>query len=333
MDMVRIGLVGCGAFGESHLRTFRAIERAHVAAAYDIDTDRARRVASEHGIPRVCDSLEEICALPELDAIDVVTSEAEHRDPVTRALRAGKHVFVEKPIATTLADAAAMVEAAEQSERILMVGQILRFETKYAMLKDEVAAGNLGDIVSMHARRNRPKSLLPLYNRTHPALENCIHDIDLMLWYAGRPVRRVRGYNRYATARKNPDTFWGFLEFEGGAVGVVETIWMLPEAAGITLDDAFQLIGTRAVGNIQLLPGAYNILRESGYHVPDFSYDPLVANTARGALREELAYFCEAVADGRECTAITPAEAKRALQVVLALIESAEKDKDVEVAD
>lgn len=332
MDRVRIGLVGCGAFGESHLQTYRAIERAQVAAAYDIDRERAQRVAAEYGIPRVCHSLEEICGLAELEAIDVVTPEAEHRVPVTRALAAGKHVFVEKPIATALADAAAMVDAAAQSGRILMVGQILRFETKYAMLKDEVSAGSLGDIVSMHARRNRPKSLLPLYNRTHPALENCIHDIDLMLWYTGRRVQRVRGYNRYATGRSNPDTFWGVLEFEGGAIAVVETIWMLPEAAGIMLDDAFQLVGTRGVANIHLLPGAYNILRETGYHVPDFSYDPRVAKTARGALREELAYFCECVANGRPCTAITPAEAAQAVQVVLALIESAANGKDVEIA-
>ena len=332
MDRVRIGLIGCGAFGESHLQTFRALERAQVAAVYDIDGPRARHVAQEYGIPRVCESLEEICSLPELDAVDVVTSEVEHREPVTRALAAGRHVFVEKPIATTLADCAAIVDAAAQAGRILMVGQILRFETKYAMLKDEVAAGNLGSIVSMHARRNRPKNLLARYNRTHPALENAIHDIDLMLWYMGQPVRRVRGYQRYATGRKNPDTFWGILEFEGGAIGVVETIWLLPPAAGIMLDDAFQMIGTQAVANIQLLPGAYNILRETGYHVPDFSYDPRVAHTARGALREELNYFCECVANGRQCTAITPAEAVRAIQVVLALIESAETGKDVEIS-
>ena len=75
-----------------------------------------------------------------------------------------------------------------------MVGQILRFETKYAMLNDEIVSGRLGKAVSMHARRNRPKSLLPLYGRTHPALENCIHDVDLMLWYTGQPVRKVRGF-------------------------------------------------------------------------------------------------------------------------------------------
>ena len=85
-----------------------------------------------------------------------------------------------------------------------MVGQILRFETKYSMLNDEIVSGRLGKAVSMHARRNRPKSLLPLYGRTHPALENCIDDVDLMLWYVGQPVRKVRGFARHATRGSTP---------------------------------------------------------------------------------------------------------------------------------
>ena len=288
MDRVRIGLIGCGAFGESHLQAFRAIGRAQVAAAFDVDRARAERVAAEYGIPRVCASLEEILTLAELDCLDVVTSEAEHRVAVVGGLEAGKHVFVEKPIATSLEDGAAMIETARRTGRNLMVGQILRFETRYAMLRDEIGKGRLGEMVSMHARRNRRKSLLPVYGRTHPALENCIHDVDLMLWYHPRPVRRVRAWHRNTTGGKNPDTFWGVLEFEGGALGVVETIWLLPES-GIGLDDSFQAIGSRAVANINLLPGAFNILGEEGYEVPDTRLRPSGwRKSARSAARGTL---------------------------------------------
>ena len=330
MDRVRIGLVGCGNFGESHLQAFRAVPAAEVAAVYDTDRGRAERIAAAFGIPRICGSLQEICALPDVSAIDVVTPEHLHAEPVQVAVAAGKHVFVEKPLATDLGDCSKMMEAAAAGERILMVGQILRFETKYAILKDEVASGKLGTPVSMHARRNRPKSLLPLYGRTHPALENAIHDVDLMLWYTGQRVRRVRGYARRATGRQHPDTFWGVIDFAGDAIGVVETIWLLPDA-GVMLDDAFQFIGTAGVANLQLHPGALSIMKEGGYYVPDVAYDPRVGGAARGALRDELAYFCECVASGRLPEMITPVEAKRALRVVLALIESAETGRDVEI--
>jgi UDP-N-acetylglucosamine 3-dehydrogenase len=332
MDKVRIGLVGCGNFGESHLQAFRAVPQAQVAAVFDTDRDRAQRIAGQFGISKICGSLQEICGLPDLAAIDVVTPEHTHLESVRTALGAGKHVFVEKPLATNLQDCSAMIEAAESAGRFLMVGQILRFETKYAMLNDEIVSGRLGKPVSMHARRNRPKSLLPLYGRTHPALENCIHDVDLMLWYTGRPVQKVRGFARHATGGKHPETFWGVMEFEGGAIGVVETIWMLPEA-GIMLDDAFQFVGTEGVANLQLYTGALSILRNDGYHLPDVSYDPRVGGTARGALRDELAYFCECVQSNQAPRVITAIEAKRAVRVILALIESGESGQDVEITD
>ena len=117
--------------------------------------------------------------------------------------------FVEKPLATNLVECDAMIAASRTAGCFLMIGHILRFETKYAMLKDEIASNRLGKAVSMHARRNRPKSLLVLYGRTHPALEIFIHDVDLMLCYVNAPVRQVRGYARHATGRKHPETFWG----------------------------------------------------------------------------------------------------------------------------
>ena len=169
MDRVKIGLIGCGNFGESHLQAFRAIPAAEVIAVYDTDPDRARLMQSRFGIPGVCSSVQEMCAIPGLAAVDVVTTEHAHLEPTRLALQSGKHVFVEKPLATNLEDASAMIEAACSAGRFLMVGQILRFETKYAMLKDEIESGRLGRPVSMHARRNRQKSLLTTYGRTHPA--------------------------------------------------------------------------------------------------------------------------------------------------------------------
>ncbi len=331
MNQVRIGLVGCGLFGESHLMGFRAVPGAEVAAVYDVDSARAREMARVFSIPRVCDSLDELCSLPELDAVDVVTPEELHLEPVAKAIERGKHVFVEKPLATDLEHCSQMIRAANEAGRILMVGQLVRFETKAAMLKDEVASGRLGNVVSMHARRNRPKALLERYGRTHPVVENSIHDIDLMLWYTGRPVRRVRGYDRKAIATRHADTFWGIIEFEGGPIGVVETIWLLPKPAGVLLDDAFQLIGDQGIANMALFPGSLSFWRDTGFEIPDIGYDPRVHGAALGALRDELAYFCDCVRNGRKPEIITAVEAKNAVRVAMALMESARLDKDVEI--
>jgi len=325
MDTVRIGLVGCGNYGISHLETLAPIAGVEVAGVFDIDRARAESAAARFSIPRVCGSLEELCGLDGLHGVDVVSTENAHAEPVLAAIAHGLHVFVEKPLAMDLGECAQMIEAAREADRILMVGHLLRFETKYALIKREIDAGRMGRIVSMHARRNRCKSLLPVYGRTHPAMENSVHDVDLMLWYAGRPVERVRGFGRKATGGRHDDTFWGVLEFAGGAVGVVETIWMLPEEAGVQCDDGFQLIGTRGAANLELFPGPLSFWREDGHHVQDVSYGSI--------LRDELIHFRDCVRTGRHPDIITATEAMRAVRVVLALIESARLGRDVEIGN
>lgn len=332
MEEVKIGLVGCGLFGESHLQAFRAVRGVKIAAVYDIDQARMERISREFGIPKICGSVEEICGLPELDAIDVVAPEHLHFASVMLALKNGKHVFVEKPFALDLGQCEAMIAAAAAANRFIMVGHILRFETKYAMLKDEIVNGRIGKIVSMHARRNRPKSLLSRYGRTHPALENCIHDIDLMLWYTQSRVTRVRGYGRSATGGVHHDTFWGVLEFESGALGVVETIWLIPPSAGVMLDDALEVIGDAGVANIRLIPASLELWLEDGPQIPDVGYDPRVAASARGALREELTYFRDCVLDNRPPSIIQAKEAMTAVEVALALVESARLGKEIDIA-
>src|SRR6202023_372625 len=105
------------------------------------------------------------------DAVSVVTTEDQHLEPVLSALEHGKHVFVEKPLATRLADAEKMLEAARQTDLILMPGHILRFETKYATVKEKLQSGRLGRIVSIYAKRNRPKWQGSIYKRTPLVLE------------------------------------------------------------------------------------------------------------------------------------------------------------------
>ena len=93
------------------------------------------------------------------------------------------------------------------------------------------------------------------------------------------------------------------------------------------------MVGTRGVGDLHLAPGALSFWREDGYEVPDVSYDPRVMDSARGALREELAYLCDRVADGRAPELNTGADGRRAVRVALALIESAAAGVDVAIED
>lgn len=328
---LRVGLVGCGAFAESHLTAFAGIPFVQVTAVTDVVAERARKVAERHKVPRIARDFREICSLKEVDAVSVVTTEDQHLEPVLAAFENGKHVFVEKPMATRLGDAEKMLAAARKAGLILMPGHILRFETRYATVKEQLDSGRLGRIVSIYARRNRPKCQGAIYKRTPLVLETAIHDIDAMLWYTGKKIQSVRAYDVCAEPGKGVDLTWAVLKFEGGALGVLETMWLMPDKTPF-LDDFLQIIATSGIANIDVLNSGLTIWRDDGAEAPDVSYEPRLRGSAYGALREELTYFARCVLEGREPSLLTAEEGVEALRVGLAVAESGRTDREVEVA-
>jgi predicted dehydrogenase len=324
MDTVRVGLIGVGAFGESHLIAYRSLPYARIQAICDANASRVQAVAKQYDIAHWYTDFHDMLREAELDAVSVATPEDAHLAPVLAALQAGKHVLVEKPIATSLDEAEQMVTAARSSGRYLMPGHILRFETRYALVKEQLAAGELGKLVSIAARRNRPKSLAKTYLRTHGVLEASIHDLDVILWYAGDRVKRVQALQRNTGGYPHPDATWAWLEFEGGVVATVENMWLNPDQAGVSLNDAMQVTGTRGIAHLDMVNAGLGLWREGGYLQPDVSYEPRVRGEMFGALKEEIAYFARCVLEGRPPAVVTAEEGVEALRVALAIIKAAE---------
>ena len=154
-ERIRLGFVGAGFMGQLvHLPNFTEMAGCEVVALADRRPRLARLVADRYGIPGVCGSHEELCADASIDAIVQITSDDAHAPVAIDALNAGKHVYLEKPMATNLSDAHRMVEAAERNGRQLMVGYMKRFDTGVEMARsiiDELkSSGELGTIT--HAR-------------------------------------------------------------------------------------------------------------------------------------------------------------------------------------
>lgn len=331
MKDIKLGIIGCGLFGQSIIEAWEGVPYAQVEAICDIDPKTVRAVSKKYRIGKTCTDFRQLCKLPELDAICVVTTEDRHRAPTVAALESGKHVFCEKPFATNLADAEAMMKTAEKTGLNLMIGHLLRFETRYAMAKEEIAAGKIGRIISMQARRNRWKDLYLTYSRQPLFLENSIHDIDLMLWYAKDKVKNVRGFTRQTRKGKNPDVNWGILEFSRGAIACVETTWLLPGESGVLMNDEMQIIGEKGVIDIDISPTGLSLWSNKGFQSYDIGYDSRYRGQANGALLSELSYFGECISKGKTIRLVTPSEAYDALEVALALTKSAKAGKDVKI--
>lgn len=327
MDSVRVGLIGVGAFGESHLIAYRSLPYVSIAAICDVNSARVQEIARQYGISRWYTDYRKMLQEADLDAVSVTTPEDAHLAPVLAGIEAGKHVLVEKPIATRLEEAEQMVAAARKQGIFLMPGHILRFETHYALVKDQLDAGELGKLVSISARRNRPKSLAKTYLRTHGVLEASIHDLDVILWYTCDRVKRVHALERNLSGYPNSDATWAWLEFEGGAVATVENMWLNPDGAGVGLNDAMQVTGTRGIAHIDFVNSGLSFWRDSGFAQADASYEPRVRGEMFGALKEEISYFARCVLEKRPPTIVTAEDGVEALRVALAIIQSAKSEQ------
>jgi predicted dehydrogenase len=190
--MVTVGIVGAGFMGSAHAANYAALgERVRVKTVCGLSPERAARVAASVGAAPAAD-LEAVLADPELDAVDICVPTPLHRDVAERALAAGKHVFLETPIALTDDDAAAIVAAAERGGRLLMVGLVLRFWPEYVELRRLVARGELGRPQAVFAQRLSPPADWadwlgdPAQSGGTP-VDLMIHDFDQMNDLLGTP--------------------------------------------------------------------------------------------------------------------------------------------------
>jgi predicted dehydrogenase len=331
MARLRAGVIGVGAFGEIHLEAYRSLFDVEVVAISDTRPSRLREISRKYQIQHCCTDFEELCARKDIDLVSIATPEGNHLAPVRAAAREGKHVLLEKPIATSLHDAEQIITAAEKARIIFMVGHILRFENTYGTVKREIEQGNLGKIVSIHARRNRPRQALHrMLSRVHPIISNGIHDIDLCLWYTRDHVTNVRAITRKVMKGNYPEVNWSLLEFRGGAVACLETHWMIPDKAGVMANDAMQVIGTKGVADIHF--GPLYLWKKTGAETPNVSYDAWFNNRVYGAIREEVNYFVDCVRNRCSPAVIEPADGVNALKVALALVRSSKEKRDVKMA-
>jgi predicted dehydrogenase len=229
----RIGtlLVGAGFIADVHAAAVTASGRAHLAGIVDADPSRAAAFSRSHGaIPHTGD-LAEALAWPDVDAVVVCTPNHTHRGIGTAVAAAGKHLLIEKPLATTVADAQALADAFAAAGRVLTAAHSHRHHGYGRTVKDAIDGGAVGR--PAHARLSILGGWIwtgwdawaadPVASGGH-ALHNGVHVLDLVTWWlAGEPVRvTARGRHQTAAELRIHDYLEMVVEYRGGAVAVCE---------------------------------------------------------------------------------------------------------------
>lgn len=341
MERLNVGVIGAGFIGVLHARAIAETRDATLKAVADPDLGRATELARRYGAVAYPDH-RQMLAAERLAAVIVCTPETLHRTPVVDAAERKCAVLVEKPLAASLEDADAMIEACRQYGVPLMVGYILRFEPAYAKIKEAVAEGTIGRFLSAYGRRNAPIGEGErLGGRTTVVNYLAVHDIDQLLWYNPAPVVTVTAkaiHGRIAERYGVADFTWTIMEFADGSLGVIESGWALTEKwAGWTRPAAWSgfgdvkmnVIGTEGVLALDFSPmNLAGVDSAEGWKFPDTRHWPVVNGRLGGALRAEVDCFLDCVATGRT-PLIDGAEARRSLVVARAADRSIEEGHEI----
>ena len=190
-----VAVIGAGILGSRHARVYSEMPCTRLVAVVDIDGERASRVAEQHGAEIWATDYETVLNRPDIDAVSVATPDFAHADPVVSALRAGKHVLVEKPLATSVADGERMLEAQRDTGKILMVNYSHRFAPEYFKAKLAIEEGSIGD--RCRGTRKNDTIYVPTQMLNWSRSSTCAdflssYDIDLVRWYMESEASSVR---------------------------------------------------------------------------------------------------------------------------------------------
>jgi len=199
-----VAVVGAGSIATAHLDAYAAEADAELVAVVDRHPERATALASRYGIPEVYTSLPRALEDERVQAVSVCTANESHAELAVAALRAGRHVLVEKPLATTVPDAVAIQDAARRSGTVVQVGFVRRFSGNVVTLKRFVDAGDLGEIYYGRAsnlrRAGHPGGWYGARERSGggPLIDIGSHVLDLCWYLMGRPEPVTVTGNTYA---------------------------------------------------------------------------------------------------------------------------------------
>jgi predicted dehydrogenase len=340
-EHVRVGLVGLGRFGKLHAAVLSELPGVELAAVCDPQPNEVTALVARYEGARGFTDFAEMLNTADLDAIFIVSPEPFHAEQALAALSRGIATFTEKPLAMTAAEGERVAAAAAAAGIPLQVGLILRFDTQHALLKSEIDRGALGQVISLRAKRNASKAWFPDYgDRAHTIYEITIHDIDLLLWYANSPITRVQALERHPSGLRYPDGCWALVEFESGAIGILETSWLVPAGAPAnvvtpdwrgTIDAEIEVIGDVGTARIRLLDAPFSLWSAGFTATPETGLWPEVGGSIGGALRDEDAHFIDRVRRGAPESIASVADAVMGLRVAEAIVTSAASGTAVEL--
>ena len=343
--MYRIGIIGCGRIAQvRHIPEYTANPEAQLTGFFDLNENRAHELATAHG-GKAYPSYRELLEDPSIEAVSVCAANNAHAEITVAALKAGKHVLCEKPMATTLTECEAMVSAAREAGKLLLIGHNQRLAKAHVRAKELLEQGLIGEVVTFRTTfgHGGPETwsidagknvwFFDRRRATMGAMADLgIHKTDLIQFLLGQKI--VETTARVVTLNKRDasgsligvdDNAVCIYRTDGGAVGTMTASWTYYGAE----DNSTVLYGTKGIMRIYDDPAySVKVVLANG-ETALFQVDRIQTNdsqTKSGVIDE----FVDCIKTGRP-SVLSGEEALSAMRAVFASIESSETGRTVRV--
>ncbi len=342
------GVIGAGVWGETHLVTYSTSPSADLVCICDKNEELLAKRQQQYQAPCVTADYHELLARDDVAAVSVVTPDFLHREIGVAACEAGKHVLLEKPMATTVADARALADAAKANGVILMVDFHNRWNPAMHNLKQAIVNGEMGEPQVMTIRLNDtiyvPTGMLSWAGSSTVVWFLGSHTVDLVRWLFDDEVTRVYSVSRSrllaSKGVNTPDFFHTLCELKGGGVAHVENCWIMSTAMPTVFDFKCEFIGSEGTAFIDC--SSHRMLQKfSSSELQPFSSTPGAAypdvavclnihGKPGGFGVESILHFVDCVVHGKQ-PVVTPEDGVRNTAVLVAIHQSAQTGQPVEV--
>lgn len=322
--------IGIMSFAHMHAYSYAEgmarLPHVELAGIYDDDLERGKAAAEKYETTFYAS--QEAFLAAHLDAVIVCSENSKHKEMVIAAAQAGKHILCEKPIATNVADAKAMIAACEENEVILQIAYPVRFSSPIAALKKQVDAGEFGEIIAF---RTTNRGLNPGgwfiqkdLSGGGAVVDHTVHMVDIMRWYTGKEITKVHAYmDSYFHQIDVDDAGLLTFEFENGIIASHDASWSRFDRYPTWGDATIEIIGTEKTVRVDAF-GEKLLLYGDG----DKSLEYVVFGTDMdfSLIRD----FVQCVREKR-APSITGYDGLKSLEVALAAYESVEKKETIEI--
>ncbi len=339
MKTIRMGIVGAGVWGANHASIYNEHPGVELISVCDRDIARAQAIADKYGIPEVFTDYTEMARKSTIDAVAIVTPDFMHADIAVEFAQNGKHMLIEKPLATTAADARRICEAVQKAGVRCMVDLHNRWNPPFNTAKQQIDSGALGLPYSAYIRLNDIKwvatDMLSWSARSSILWFLGSHSLDTLRWLFDDEVKRVYSVKREGVLSglgvDTTDLYLTTLEFEKGGIAQMENGWITPNGNTNINDFKFNMLLTR--GMVSIDASSHNLIQvvsEEKAATPDILVSNFVFDRCKGFSYESIRDFVDRMIDGKDFK-VSLEDSRKGVLAILAIMESARKGVPIEV--